>query len=517
MDIIYETVRGFTGQRWIIHALVSGLEMHHVEIAFNKNEICPFVQGLVTMYERQHNIVIKIIQIDGETSLTDKFNEWIRKEGINISTSAPDSWEQNGPIERAGGRLGEVQRTLRISSLLPENLFPELWKTSAYLLNRTPTSSLGGKSPWQVLNEHQGKTGDAAKPQIGHIRAIGSRVYVMDKHVPKGRKSLPRAHIGYLTGFDATNIYRVWVPHLKRVFRARDVRIDETLGFDPANPHLDPLMITEVDDLVRIIEIPELPDAAQANPDYVHDDWNWNVLTQHHGASSSESPEEGLEAVPTPTSSNLRGYEKDNSHDQLPTPEPTPEPSFPIQLLPPKSQADPKLLPPANPVDDLADQFQQLQYDVSDRLVDTSFSPYSSELERPPARPSGRSEPQDSTTQKPKHSISADLLPDHIIEGKRTRKPRALHTAVSTLRTQEDPYSVFHATLRTLNMRTNRPRHQSEMPPVPRNYGALTNHPERNEFLKACDVEIHNLDKRDTFKIVDKPTNTFIVPLIGTR
>jgi hypothetical protein len=396
--------------------------MHHVEIAFNKNEICPFVQGLITMYERQYNIKIKVIQIDGETSLTDKFNEWIREKGINISTSAPDSWEQNGPIERAGGRLGEVQRTLRISSLLPENLFPELWKTSAYLLNRTPTSSLGGKSPWQALNEHQGKTGDAAKPQIGHIRAIGSRVYVMDKHVPKGRKSLPRAHIGYLTGFDATNIYRVWVPHLKRIFRARDVRIDETLGFDPANPHLDPLMITEVDDLVRIIEIPELPDTAQADPDYVHE----HVLAQHHGASSSESPEEG-EGVSTPTSSNLRGYEKDNSHDQLPTPEPTPEPSFPIQLLPPGSQADPELLPPANPVDDLAD-----------RLVDTSFSPYSSGLEGPPA-PSGQSEPQDSTTRKPKHSISADLLTDHIIEGKRTRKPRAVHTAISTLRTQEDP------------------------------------------------------------------------------
>ena len=177
--------------------------MHHVEIAFNKNEICPFVQGLVAMYERQYNMKIKVVQIDGETSLTDKFNEWIRKKGINISTSAPDSWEQNGPIERAGGRLGEVQRTLRISSLLPENLFPELWKTSAYLLNRTPTSSLGGKSPWQVLNEHQGKTGDSAKPQIGHIRAIvGSRVYVMDKHVPKRSKiTAPCPH---------------WLPHWLR-------------------------------------------------------------------------------------------------------------------------------------------------------------------------------------------------------------------------------------------------------------------------------------------------------------
>ncbi|OXV07445.1 hypothetical protein Egran_04797 [Elaphomyces granulatus] len=223
---------------------------------------------------------------------------------------------------------------------------------------------------------------------------MGSHVYVMDKYVPKGRKSLPRAHIGYLTDFDATNIYRVWVPHLKRIFRARDV-----------------------DELVRIIEIPELPDTAQTGPNYVHD--HWNDLAQHHGTSPSESPEEG-EGVPTPTSLDLRG----------------PNPTFA------GSQAEPELLPPAHPVD----ESQQLQYDLADRLVDTSFrpiaSPHSGELEEPPA---GQSESQDSTRQKSKHSISADLLTDHIVEGKHTRKPsdrRAVHAAASTFQTQ-DPTLLF--------------------------------------------------------------------------
>ena len=45
----------------------------------------------------------------------------------------------------------------------------------------------------------------------------------MDKKILKGRKSLSRAHIGYLIGFDATNIYRVWMPHLKQIFRAKDI------------------------------------------------------------------------------------------------------------------------------------------------------------------------------------------------------------------------------------------------------------------------------------------------------
>lgn len=90
----------------------------------------------------------------------------------------------------------------------------------------------------------------------------------MDKKILKGRKSLPRAHIGYLTGFDATNIYRIWVPHLKRIFRARDVRINETVKFDPSNFYLDPLMITEVEDLIRVIEILDLSDATRADSNY---------------------------------------------------------------------------------------------------------------------------------------------------------------------------------------------------------------------------------------------------------
>jgi len=140
---------------------------------------------------------------------------------------------------------------------------------------------------------------------------------------------------------------------------------------------------------------------------------------------------------------------------QLPAPEPTPEPSFPTRLLPAKSQADRESLP------------QQLHFDyTSFRLSDLG------ELVEPPARP--------------KHSISADILTDHINEGKRTRNPsdrRAAHATISTFRTQ-DPYAIFHATFPTLN-RTHRPRHQSEMPPVLRNFDALINHPEREGFFKA--------------------------------
>ena len=67
--------------------------------------------------------------VHGETSLTDNFHEWIHTTDIiSLCTGAPILG--SGAKSRAGGRLGEAQRTLRSleSSLLPENLLPKLCK-----------------------------------------------------------------------------------------------------------------------------------------------------------------------------------------------------------------------------------------------------------------------------------------------------------------------------------------------------------------------------------------------------
>jgi len=49
---------------------------------------------------------------------------------------------------------------------------------------------------------------------------------------PKLDKVLPKAHIGYLVGWDSTNIFRIWIPSLKRVISARDVTFNKTKRFN---------------------------------------------------------------------------------------------------------------------------------------------------------------------------------------------------------------------------------------------------------------------------------------------
>jgi hypothetical protein len=59
---------------------------------------------------------------------------------------------------------------------------------------------------------------------LSRLHVIGSRGFLLNKYLPKGDKMEKRTFKGFLIGYDASNIYRVWLPHSNRVFRVRDVR-----------------------------------------------------------------------------------------------------------------------------------------------------------------------------------------------------------------------------------------------------------------------------------------------------
>jgi len=90
-------------------------------------------------------------------------------------------------------------RTIRISANLPDNLWPEITRAAAYLINRTPTKQLKWKSPIEVLQTHLGT--QKPKPNIAHLRIYGCRAYPLVYNLPKKQKLQPRAQIGYVKKF----------------------------------------------------------------------------------------------------------------------------------------------------------------------------------------------------------------------------------------------------------------------------------------------------------------------------
>ena len=138
--------------------------------------------------------------------------------GIEFEKCAPDTHEQNSLAERMGQVIIEKVRAIRLSGKLPHALWREIIASAVYLYNRTPRQSLEWKSPYEafydVVMPAEGVSGPR-KPTLNHLKAYGCQSYVLIKSAGdpdrpwKWQKLQPRAHIGYLVGYESTNIYQI--------------------------------------------------------------------------------------------------------------------------------------------------------------------------------------------------------------------------------------------------------------------------------------------------------------------
>lgn len=131
---------------------------------------------------------------------------------------------------------------------MDERYWPEFIRDATYKANRTPIQRLNWRTPIEFITGRQ--------PYLGHLRKILSRAYVHRKDVQKSHKLEERADLGWLIGFEGSNIYRVWIPHKNRVIRSRDVRIDETVLYSSEQTELEPRLKFAIDEILDIIEIP---------------------------------------------------------------------------------------------------------------------------------------------------------------------------------------------------------------------------------------------------------------------
>lgn len=210
--------------------------------------------------KNQYRLIPKAIECDNEVPRTRDIEAWLSEFGIIFEPSAPRTQQQNGGAERSGGMVKAVAATLRAAAKFPEFLWPEIVAAAIYLLNRTPKQRLNWKSPYESFHEYHASRNEVKiahkKPYLGHLKAYGCKAYVATPDTQKGplaanktRKLKPKAWIGYLIGYDSTNIYRIWVPYIqevievehdgeyspqpgKRVIRTRDVVFDEESFFD---------------------------------------------------------------------------------------------------------------------------------------------------------------------------------------------------------------------------------------------------------------------------------------------
>jgi hypothetical protein len=76
---------------------------------------------------------------------------------------------------------------------------------------------------------------------------------IKDREVGKDKRTFkvnPRAHVGYLVGYVASNIYRIWVPELKKVIITRNVTFNESHFYQP---HLEQTLSIGIQDKQTLV------------------------------------------------------------------------------------------------------------------------------------------------------------------------------------------------------------------------------------------------------------------------
>lgn len=256
----------------MFHAWCEVTKYHFVQTDPSKTILARGIKSLLAHIDRQYTTQrngIKVRQIHGDQDTvthSKDFKQFIENKGIRFTASAPYTPQQNGPAERAGGLLTQFARALKIDSGLPDSLWVELYLTAAHIINLTPTKSLGWENPTQQLYKVNNRKD---LPDISHLRIVGSKAYVRIPTTNKGDKINSRAKIGWLIGFEATNIWRIWIPDLERVVCTRDVTFDETTRY---KSDAAAMKLADKRSLANLIETVQIPEPANINVDEQEED-----------------------------------------------------------------------------------------------------------------------------------------------------------------------------------------------------------------------------------------------------
>ena len=460
----------FNGDQWCSHLACLATNFNLAFTHSHKSDARNILRQAFMLIKQRFKGTVVFLRVDGETSLSSNFLDELKELGITYEASAPYTPAQNGHAERQGGVLAMKARALRIEAGLPANLWNEAIRTAAYIANRTPMRKHNWKTPFENVT--------STAPNLFHLKAYGCKAYAHIHNLPKKHKLEERAHVGHLVGYDSTNIFRIWIPSKRKVIRTRDVVFDEGKFYDPSEPDLSQIITEPM--LETTFQIPQHFRDGISSIEVESDD---DVLITDVNAS---------EDVNFPTESEIV---KDSvAKPVLLTPESTPTPTIPT----PQSTPTPE----------------------SESTSETTAGPSSV---KPASKGKGKA----------KYDISADFDTENIIpEGvTRSRKKKyaaaieaieaiqnftdhvdlsSFHNAFSAYSTAMKFYETSPSKLTSSSTEiassTSSRLHRDSLPPEPRNFRELANHPYKEEFKDSMRLEIKDLQRKGTWEEVSDET-----------
>jgi hypothetical protein len=353
---IFEFPAAYNGRRYLLLITDEFSGMMFSWSLMSKPEVSNIIKDFEARIKRHTGASICKIRIDNERTIINlpfqrdsEFQVWATEAGIDIELPPPQTKEPTGGAERPGG-INQVRMRCMIG-LLPQELWPEFYRAAVWIHNILPSQRNEWMSPKEKMDRwfHQhfrwyrppNVDFDATKdlrPDWHGIYAYGCKAYPLISRYKAGKdvnqfKLGPRAHVGYLVGYHASNIYRIWVPKLNQVILSRDVRFNEVEFFDPAKEEqLDTEVVAEYRPTPQALTPLPQRDWDTLLGEFLHDFDNHVLGFDPEGSNSgvedaggTMSGVEDTTSQPVHPPSQNRLFTPPIESPMLPTPESTPQ------------------------------------------------------------------------------------------------------------------------------------------------------------------------------------------------
>jgi hypothetical protein len=168
----------------------------------NKAEAMELLQAWIARVTTKTKCPVRTVRIDNSELKSAHFDKYCAEKGITIEYTAPYTSAHNGKVERLHHTLMSKARIMSECNSFPANRWDELYVTAAYLHMCTPSAS-SSATPFEQFW--------GCKPDLSHLREIGSRAFVLiqpQKENPKIKApSLECLLIGYSQTAKAYHLY----------------------------------------------------------------------------------------------------------------------------------------------------------------------------------------------------------------------------------------------------------------------------------------------------------------------
>ena len=344
--------------------------------------------------------------------------------------------------------------------------------------------------PWEEAR--RGFAGDRMpRTNLANIKLYGSLAYCRVQRIKQSDKMRPRAEIGFLVGYVASNVWKIWFPQRGKVQFVRDPVFDETRKYSED---------FQPDEPAKML-IPKLP----------------AILTRTEAFQALQQTL-GINIAPVQPEERRRNRDEDDTQrddDQDAEPEDSQQRQHVVPSAVQQSKT-PRTFSP-EPSEDATQEDPEGTGSV-ESATDQGVGRVLEEQEHTPA-PTVKDQVSDPTADEAVgdvHVVPTPLAPrdiegnvdaSHIVTGSRTRKTRDNRYAYATVSAEDEPPTVLQAFATGLYAEKPQQRHRDDLLPPPRNWKDVMKHPFRDAFVEAARREIKGLEEKGTFRALPRPTD----------